>query len=196
MNIVKHYDMLIEEENDPCKDPLPLRKYMEKWDGPKFIASMHLSGIEKVLEIGVGTGRVALKVIPRCLSFDGIDISPKTIQRANDNLSDYENKHLICANFLDYIFNDTYDVIYSTLTLQHFEDKQAFISKASALLNKNGLLCLSLDKNRDKFIDMGNRKLKIFPDNPNTIEKCIENAGLKRQEKYEVEFATIIICSK
>lgn len=196
MDIVKHYDILIEEENDPCKDPLPLRKYMEKWDGPKFIESMHLSGREKVLEIGVGTGRVASKVIPLCSSFDGIDISPKTVQRAKENLSEYENKHLICANFLDFNFNKTYDVIYSTLTLQHFENKQAFISKASTLLNNDGILCLSLDKNQDNFIDMGNRRLRVFPDNPEIIEKCIKNAGLKLQEKYEVEFATIISCIK
>lgn len=196
MDIVKHYDLLIEEDNDPCKDPLPLREYMEKWDGPRFIASMHLSGKEKVLEIGVGTGRIASKVIPLCLSFDGIDISPKTVQRAKVNLSHYKNKHLICANFLEFNFYDTYDIIYSTLTLQHFEDKQAFISKASMLLNDNGILCLSLDKNQDEFIDMGNRKLRIFPDNPEIIKKCIKNAGLKLQEEYEVEFATIISCIK
>lgn len=82
MDAAKHYDMLIEEENDPYRDPLPLREYMEKWDGKKFIESMHLSGKEKVLEIGVGTGRVASKVIPLCFSFDGIDISSKTIERA------------------------------------------------------------------------------------------------------------------
>lgn len=196
MDVVKHYDTLIEEENDPYRDQLPLREYMEKWDGSKFIASMHLSGKEKVLEIGVGTGRVASKVIPLCCSFDGIDISPKTIERAQDNLSDYKNKHLICANFLDYYFDETYDVIYSTLSLQHFEDKQSFISKASTILNNDGILCLSLDKNRSDFIDMGNRKLRVFPDDPTIIEKCIVNAGLKLQEKYEIEFATIIVCSK
>lgn len=196
MDVVKHYDMLIEEENDPYRDPVPLREYMDKWDGSKFIASMHLSGIEKVLEIGVGTGRVASKVIPLCFSFDGIDISSKTIARAQNNLSDYKNKHLLCADFLDFCFDKTYDVIYSTLTLQHFEDKQAFISKASTILNCGGILCLSLDKNRSEYIDMGNRKLKVFPDDPVIIEKCIEHAGLKLQEKYEVEFATIIVCSK
>lgn len=196
MDVAKHYDMLIKEENDPYRDPLPLREYMEKWDGKKFIESMHLSGKEKILEIGVGTGRVASKVVPLCFSFNGIDISPKTIERAKENLSGYKNKHLICADFLDFYFNETYDVIYSTLTLQHFEDKQAFISKASTILNNGGIICLSLDKNRNQFIDTGNRKLRVFPDNPAIIEKCIENAGLRLQEKYEIEFATIMICSK
>jgi len=139
---------------------------------------------------------LASKVIPLCFSFDGIDISPKTIERAKNNLSDYKNQHLICADFLDFCFGETYDVIYSTLTLQHFEDKQAFISKASTILNSGGILCLSLDKNRSEYIDVGNRKLKVFPDDPAIIEKCIENAGLKLQEKYELEFATVIVCSK
>lgn len=193
MDVVKHYDMLIEEENDAYRDPLPLREYMDKWDGSEFITSMHLTGKEKVLEIGVGTGRVASKVIPLC---DGIDISPKTIERAQENLSDYNNKHLICADFIDYDFYETYDVIYSTLTLLHFEDKQAFISKAETILNNGGLLCLSLDKNQSEFIDMGNRKLRVFPDNPAIIEKCIENAGLKLQDEYETELATVIVCLK
>lgn len=138
MDVVKHYDFLIDEGNDPCKDPLPLRKYMEKWDGPKFIASMRLTGKEKVLEIGMGTGRIALKVLPLCRSFDGIDISPKTIARAEENLSHYQNKKLICGDFLSFYFDNTYDVVYSTLTIQHFEDKQAFISKVSTLLKNMG----------------------------------------------------------
>lgn len=196
MDVVKHYDILIEEENDPYRDPLPLREYMDKWDGKKFINSMNLSGKEKVLEIGVGTGRVASKVIPMCFSFDGIDISPKTIERAKENLSNYKNKRLMCADFLDFHFDGKYDVIYSTLTLQHFEDKQAFISKASKILNNDGILCLSLDKNQSEFIDVGTRKLRVFPDNPTVIEKCIENAGLKLKEKYETEFANVIVSSK
>lgn len=196
MDVIKHYDLLIEEENDAYRDPLPLREYMDKWDGSEFIASMHLSGKERVLEIGVGTGRVASRVLPLCRTLDGIDISPKTIERAQENLSTHKNKHLICADFLDYDFEETYDVIYSTLTLQHFEDKQAFISKASAILNLNGLLCLSLDKNQSEFIDMGSRKLRVYPDNPVIIERCIESAGLNLQEKYETEFAAVIICSK
>lgn len=69
MDVIKHYDMLIEEENDSFRDPLPLKEYMNKWDGSRFIASMCLSKEKKVLEIGVGTGRVASKVIQHCALF-------------------------------------------------------------------------------------------------------------------------------
>ncbi len=43
---------------------------------------MHLTPIKSVLEIGIGTGRIAAKVAPFCLKLSGIDISPKTIHRA------------------------------------------------------------------------------------------------------------------
>ena len=63
INLIQHYDMLIEENNDPFRDPQPLQDYMNKWDGKQFLDAMCLSGDECVLEIGVGTGRIASKVL-------------------------------------------------------------------------------------------------------------------------------------
>ncbi len=54
--VSKHYDMLIDENNDPVRDPEPLREYMDKWDGRQFIDSLQLTKRKSVLEIGVGTG--------------------------------------------------------------------------------------------------------------------------------------------
>ena len=33
MDIITHYDKLIDDNNDPFRDPPPLREYMDKWDG-------------------------------------------------------------------------------------------------------------------------------------------------------------------
>ncbi|BCR36320.1 hypothetical protein [Mariniplasma anaerobium] len=33
---VKHYDMLIEENNDPVYDSEEMKEYMKKWDGQSF----------------------------------------------------------------------------------------------------------------------------------------------------------------
>ena len=41
--VTRHYDLLIEENNDPVHDPEPLREYMDKWDGQKFIDSLQLT---------------------------------------------------------------------------------------------------------------------------------------------------------
>lgn len=62
MNVAEHYDLLIDENNDPFRDPAQLKAYMDKWDGNEFISAMMLTGDESVLEIGVGTGRLAARV--------------------------------------------------------------------------------------------------------------------------------------
>ena len=65
-----------------------------------------------VLEVGVGTGRLARKVCGYCEKFVGIDISPKTIERAKYNLSEYKNTQLICADILNFESECRFDVIY------------------------------------------------------------------------------------
>ncbi|MBQ8313521.1 MAG: class I SAM-dependent methyltransferase [Clostridia bacterium] len=196
MNVVNHYDLLIDEDNDPFHDPPELQEYMDQWDGAAFIDQMQLDSGKTVLEIGIGTGRIARKVAPCCFQLTGIDISPKTIERAAANLSDFSNVSLICDDFLHHSFSETFDVVYSSLTLMHFEDKAAFIGKAAALLRPNGRLCLSIDKNQDDFIDMGSRKLKIYPDTPENILGLISKTSLEAVNLLETPFANIIICRK
>ena len=99
--IIQHYDLLIDENNDPVHDPKPLRDYMDKWDGQAFIDKMNLDKNKSVLEIGVGTGRLAVRVAPLCGQFYGIDISTKTIDRAKENLSEQTNVKLLCEDFLN-----------------------------------------------------------------------------------------------
>ena len=196
MNVISHYDRLIDEDNDPFRDSPILQEYMNQWDGQVFVDSMCLSHSKKVLEIGVGTGRIAAKVAPQCLKFTGIDISPKTIDRAKENLSNLGNVELICSDFSEYVFEDTFDVIYSSLTMMHFEDKLQFIIKVARLLNDHGIFCLSIDKNTSKYIDMGNRRLKIYPDKIDSIRTLIPIADMIIVNQYETEFASIIICTK
>ena len=99
MQVIDHYDTLVYKNNDPVHDPAPLKEYMDKWDGNRFIEDLQLSDDKSVLEIGVGTGRLAIRVASRCAHFIGIDVSPKTIERARENLTDYKNVDLICDDF-------------------------------------------------------------------------------------------------
>lgn len=196
MNVSEHYDKLIEEGNDPFYDGKELREYMDKWDGEDFIRFLELDKTKSVLEVGVGTGRLAKKAAPRCLEFVGIDISPKTAERARENLKDLGNVSIICADFTDYPFERRFDVIYSSLVMMHFRDKEGFISKISGLLEKNGVFCLSIDKNRDDFIDMGSRKLKIYPDSPEKTLLLIEKTDMAVTKRFDTEFAHVFVCRK
>lgn len=194
--MIKHYDLLIEEGNDPVHDPRPLQDYMDKWDGQDFIDKLKLDKTKVVLEIGVGTGRLAVKVVPLCGCFWGIDISSKTIDRAKENLIDWDNVALLCGDFTVYGFQQTFDVIYSSLTFMHIKEKQMALNKVMRLLKNEGRFVLSIDKNQEKFIDMGSRKIPVFPDNPEDTESYIKKAGLNIIEQSETEFAHIFVAVK
>ena len=194
--VINHYDLLIGENNDPVHDPKPLRDYMDKWDGQVFIDKMKLDKDKSVLEIGVGTGRLAVRVAPLCGQFYGIDISMKTIDRAKENLSEHTNVKLLCGDFQTLDISQSFDVIYSSLTFMHIEEKQKAINKAAALLKDGGKFVLSIDKNQDGFIDTGTRKITVFPDTPAEMKSYIANSGLMLLEHYETEFAHIFIAEK
>ena len=194
-DVVCHYDKLIDENNDPVHDPEPLKAYMDKWDGNDFISKLDLNKQCSVLEIGVGTGRLAVRVAPLCGSFCGIDISPKTISRAKENLQKHNNVSLLCGDFLTYSFEGVFDVVYSSLTFMHIKDKQAAIDKVSALLSNKGKFVLSIDKNQDEYIDTGVNKIRVYPDNPNVISSCIKNTEMIIEDIFETEFA-YVFCAK
>lgn len=195
-DVKTHYDMLIDEGNDPVYDSELLKNYMDRWDGDVFIQNMQLTTDKTVLEIGIGTGRLALKVAPKCKTLYGIDISPKTIKRAKDNLKEYKNISLICDDFMIHNFDKKFDVIYSSLTFMHIEDKQRAINKVASLLNNAGIFVLSIDKNQSDYIDMSTRKIKIFPDTPDKTSEYIVLSGLSIIHKYETEIGIIFVTKK
>ena len=195
-DVIRHYDLLIDEGNDPVHDPKPLQDYMNKWDGQVFIDKMQLDENKTVLEIGVGTGRLAIRVAHLCGEFYGVDISPKTIERATENLEKLANVRLTCADFLSYEFGRAFEIVYSSLTFMHIENKQKAINKVANLLNDGGRFVLSIDKNQEEYIDYGTRKIRVFPDTPEEIKTCIANSGLLLIEHYETEFAHIFIAVK
>lgn len=199
-----HYDALIDEIDDPeqwkvvdpAHDIEPLKTYMNKWDGEAFIEAMQLNPYKSVLEIGVGTGRLALRVCGKCESFIGIDISPKTVERARENLRELSNVHLICNDYLTHEFDKTFDVIYSSLTFMHIRDKQAAIQKTADLLTPGGRFVLSIDKNQQTEIDYGTRKVPVYPDTTEETIDLLTEAGLSIEKQFETVFAVIFAAVK
>ena len=180
----------------PICDLKVLQKYMESWDGQVFLDLMELDQSKTVLEIGVGTGRLAIKTAGHCRCLTGIDISRKTIERAEENLNHCQNISLICGEFMDYPFTETFDVIYSSLTMMHFEDKAQVITKVADLLNADGIFCLSISKDQSRYIDMGSRKLRVYLDTPEHIISWIEKSNMDVLRVLETEQAYIIVGKK
>ena len=191
--VLKHYDLLADENNDPVNDPEPLQHYMDKWDGRQFIDSLQMTKEKSVLEIGVGTGRIAVRTAPNCREFCGIDMSPKTVKRAKENLKKQTNVTLVCGDFMSYDFGRKFDVIYSSLTFMHIKEKQAAINKVKSLLNNGGRFVLSIDKNQSDTIDYGTRKITVFPDCKENITEYINHSGMSLIKIFETEFAYVFV---
>ena len=189
--MIAHYDALIDENNDPVHDPAPLKAHMDKLDGAAFIEALQLTPDKSVLEIGVGTGRLAIRVCGNCNRFTGIDLSPKTIKRAKENLRDYDNVELVCDDFLAYEFMCRFDVIYSSLTFIHIADKRAAIQKVTTLLNDRGRFVLSISKSQDRVLDLGNRQVPLYPASSDEITALLTKTELVIEQQFETEFALI-----
>lgn len=194
--MLAHYDALIDENNDPVHDPAPLQAHMDQWDGSVFIDALQLAPDKSVLEIGVGTGRLALRVCGKCNCLTGIDISPKTIERARENLRDFGNVELICNDFLDCEFMCSFDVIYSSLTFIHIADKQAAVQKAISLLNDNGRFVLSISKSQDQVLDYGKRKLSLYPVLVDEMTALLKKTGFVIEQHIQTELAVIYVATK
>ena len=196
MDVITHYDLLIQENNDPFRDPPELRAYMDQWDGEAFLQALDLKPWKEVLEIGMGTGRLAAKVAPCCAGLTGIDISPKTVERAQENLREFSNISYICDDFNGFIFSNGYDVIYSSLTMMHFENKAHVIAKVTDLLKADGIFCLSISKDQSSYIDMGSRKLRVYPDTPEHIVSLVQTTDMSVLNVFETPQAYVIVSKK
>lgn len=197
VTVAEHYDSIINENNDPIYDPEPLKQLMEQSDGAYFIEALKLSRKKDILEIGVGTGRLALKTAGNCRSFTGIDISSKTAQRAKENLMQFHNISIICGDFLEYEFALQFDTIYSSQVFWHIKEKEKAIGKIYAVLKNGGTFVLSIGKDQSELYEYGNRALKMYPDNKEDILKFLRHAGFDILEIKDVGLAYVIVsCRK
>lgn len=195
VNVIEYYDTLLAEGDDPVYDSKMLQDYMNNWDGETFLQLLNLTGTESVLEIGVGTGRLAVRTAPACSKFTGIEIAPDTAKKAKENLSSLKNTDIICGSFPEHPISQTFDVIYSSLTFMHIQDKEAAIRRIAELLNPGGRFVLSIDKNISEFAVCNGRRVRIWSDSWRKTAVLIRRY-LKLEKIEEIPFARIFCAHK
>ncbi len=195
-DIIEHYDRLIDEGHDPVCDPEVLRCHMDGWDGQAFLDALKSYTLGNVLEIGVGTGRLAVRVAPLCQHFTGIDLSSKTLARAAEHLAPWPHVTLLCGDFMHHPLPSGFDVIYSSLTFMHIPDKRGAIERIANLLAPAGRLVLSIDKNQQPFLQYGNRTIRLFPDCPDNTLANLRATRLCCIQQFETDFAHVFCAQK
>ena len=61
------------------------------------------------------------------------------------------------------------------------------------MLKNSGLFVLSIDKNQSEYIDMGDRKIKIYPDDPMEIQNYLSKSNMKLIDQFETAYAYVIV---
>lgn len=103
----------------------------------------HLTNVD-VLEIGCGTGRHTQKLVRQGNRVVGLDMSSGMLNVAAERLKDTSVK-LIEANFLEYegLGDQKFDVMVTSLVIEHISNLKKFFSKVQAVLKPNGLFFVS-----------------------------------------------------
>lgn len=117
-------------------------------DEAEFIAkSVKLNPESVILELGTGTGELAIRLAQKCRKVVASDVSQPMLKFAQKKASDLNisNIEFLNAGFLNNSFpSETFDVVISQLALHHLPDfwKSVAIFNISKCLKKNGIFFL------------------------------------------------------
>jgi ubiquinone/menaquinone biosynthesis C-methylase UbiE len=98
----------------------------------------------RVLDVGCGTGRVMEHLAPWCREVHGIDISERMVAGGRERLAHLPNVHFHHGNGYDLagFGDDSFDVVYSIVALQHMPRTIAYnyLLESNRVLHQDGVL--------------------------------------------------------
>lgn len=102
---------------------------------------------QRILDIGCGTGFVLRKLaacLPHTVQFAGIDPAPTMIEVAR-TLSPSDERLIFESGTAEHLPfpDDTFDLVLSTTSFDHWEDQQAGLRECNRVLKEDGYLVLT-----------------------------------------------------
>lgn len=177
----EHYDRLAEMGNG-LDDPPFMQEYMARWDGPPFWDALGDLRGKDVLEAGIGIGRIARGILNQgCRSLTGLDVSPKTIELAGEQLGEFSNLELVLKDIAGFRRPESFDAVCSVLTFMHVEDKRKVLENMVDCLRPGGRIVLSID-NASHTLDAGKWTVTLHPWEPERYAEVLSSAGCEEVE--------------
>jgi tRNA (cmo5U34)-methyltransferase len=140
-----------------------------------------LSG-PKILDLGAGTGLLTQYIFKKYSKgyYTLIDISKEMLNNARERFDGQHNFNYIHGDYLKADFEDSYDIVVSSLSIHHLEDieKKILYSKVYEVLNDGGIFI-----NADQVIAPNPENEYIYQ--RNWWEK-IEKGSLTQNEKQTI----------
>lgn len=140
--IFSHNDL-----NDYLKSEENLFKYWEN----NFVNKINFSN-KSVLDYGIGGGYLGKYLFEKkeLKSYVGVDISTRSLKKADTILKNYKNYKLLdCENFYNN-FNDSIDILVCQACIQHFPNEKYlinFLNKINSLNPETIMLQIAFNKN-------------------------------------------------
>jgi len=157
----------------------------DKWDHnqrySKLLLNEMSNGLEKVLDLGCGTGEFTKKVAAKAKDVIGIDIAPQMIAEAKSR-HPAENIKYVLQDFDTMEDDELYDCIISIATFHHLSLDKA-LPKIKKMLKPNGILIVLDLYERRGLLDL---LLEVIAIPTNIIMKRIMN-GPKRINREEID---------
>ncbi len=133
----------------------------------------------KILDLGAGTGLLTEEIFKKYFRghFTLIDISEEMLNIAKKRFKENRNFKYILGDYLKVDFEESFDIIVSSLSIHHLEDKDKKIlyAKVYEILNNDGIFL-----NADQVLAPSSENQNIYQ--RNWLEK-IEVGTLKQNEK-------------
>jgi ubiquinone/menaquinone biosynthesis C-methylase UbiE len=150
---------------------------------------------KKVLDFGCGPGRNLVKYAKRFAQIDGVDIDQTNLENAKIwishsglNISDH-NLYLCNGCDLQGIPSDTYDIVMSTIAMQHicvYDIRLNYFKEFFRVLKSGGLITIQMAYGPPKFTDYHvnnweatttNGGCDVVVTNPNHLKEDLEEVG-------------------
>lgn len=97
----------------------------------------------RILDVGCGNGNISLPLAFLGYQVTGLDAYPEAIQEMAKK-NKFDNLNGINKTFENYYPDSKFDVIIMSEFLEHTKDPKAVLQKAKRMLEKNGLLILTI----------------------------------------------------
>lgn len=97
----------------------------------------------KILDLGAGTGLLTKQLFKRYqrAEFTLLDLSDKMLEVAKQRFDGLPNFHYINGNYLEHDFEDSFDIVTSSLSIHHLKhaEKKFLYDKIYSILNDDGV---------------------------------------------------------
>jgi ubiquinone/menaquinone biosynthesis C-methylase UbiE len=178
-------------------------KYWDSFEKGRVLPLLGEVKDKKILDVGAGNGRLALRLAKLGAEVTALDVSEKMIER----LKDLKIKRLttVIGDCEDLLFaEESFDMVIATFLIVHLKDLKKFFDEAYRVLKPNGLFLITNINQRQAPViktKKGSIEIESYYHRPEKVIEELEMLAFKIEKNnfiYENDIWVnqVVLCSK